>query len=514
MGNWSKISINLNTWVGNLLRIRFRAEMDGGVSMDTHDIAIDGVEVDYSQGVDLRLDSIDSPIAGPQLTCNSGAPVKVTVSNLGPADVGLGTPLPLSYSFTNSSGPPITVNETLMLSTPLLAGSTLSYTFSTPLSVAPTTTVALTASVTLPWDSNPSNDTLFGYQYTNAGAPLTTTFPAIETFDQINWNGSGFGTTEPPASCWINIAGENSSAIHDDWYFANGSVGVSSTGPTGDHTSGFGSYAYAKADAIAAPHTTTLISPAYDVTQLTNPTASFWIHSIRGFGVAAALHVDLLHGATNALLAADIIAPVGDLGTTDWTPIFASIDTATYGNVVRLQFRLEVPAGASLHDIAIDDLTIRSVEGQSAVIGSAEFDISGATDAFGFGVQTGIGGPFQSTLNSGAPMSLSIVGPTQAGCLLLSGPLNLGIRTYPGIGQLDLGIPPVLPSPQGVTIIVDGISGTSLLDLLFNTGPSGVLSLNLNVNIPPGNTFPLQAIVASGASGVITLTNAIVLTVQ
>jgi hypothetical protein len=61
-------------------------------------------------------------------------------------------------------------------------------------------------------------------------------------------------------------------------------------------------------------------------------------------------------------------------------------------------------------------------------------------------------------------------------------------------------------------VIVDGISGSSFLDLIFNTGSTGTLVLDINLNVPPGSTFPLQVIVESGGSGVITLSNAVVLT--
>lgn len=511
-GGWTGITVNLNSWIGSIFQVRFRAEMDGGVGMDTHDIAIDSVQVNLSQGIDLQLESIDSPAAGTQLTCSSGSPVSITIRNLGPATLSSGIGLPLSYTVDDGVNTPFTVSEVRQITTSIAAGASLSHTFSGPLSIAPLMTVTMSAAVSLQWDVNTANDTILGHQYTNGGAPSIATFPAIEDFDLTTWTGIGFGTNTPPASCWINVEGENGSTVHDDWYFASGSIGLSTTGPTGDHTSGYGSYAYAAVDNTVTPHTTTLISPSYDVTQLTKPVASFWVHSLNSAGVDARLHIDLLHGASNALLASDIIPPIGSLASNNWQPFFATIDTANVGSNIRIQFRFEAPFGASIHDIAIDDFMIRSALGQPAVAGVAEFDISGATDSYGFPVQALIGGPFHSSISSGALLHLTVVGAPHSGCILLSGPLNPGVRTYPGIGQLDLGIPPVFPSPQGVAVIVDGISGTSLLDLIFNTGSMGTLVLDINLNVPPGSTFPLQVIVENGGSGVITLSNAVVLT--
>lgn len=510
-GGWHEVTINLNSWIGGLVQIRFRAEMDGATGADLHDIAIDGISVDQSQGVDLTVASIDSPSAGVQTTCSSGSPVVITVLNLGPADLNTGTNLPISYSYDDGSGQAVTISETRQITSPISAGSTFTHAFSTPLTIAPLTAITMSATVSLPYDIDPLNDTLAGHQHTNAGAPAVAAFPFIEDFDLTNWNGTGFGTTSTPGTCWLNIQNENNAALHGDWYFASGSVGSPLTGPDGDHTSSFGGYAYAKVDATAVPHSTSLVSPAFDLSSLSRPVVSFWVHSLRSNGIAAQLHIDLLHGSSNALLQSNIINPIGDLGTTSYHPFFIAIDQATHGNNVRLQFRFEAPSGAALHDIAIDDFVVREVLGERATAGLAEFDISNATDAFGFPVDSWIGGPFQSLLPVGSPMHLTVVAPAWSGCLLLSGPLNPGIRQYPGIGQLDLGIPPVFPSPSGVTILIDGFSGGSLLDLLFNTGSTGTLTLDLNLNLPAGSNFPLQVAVANGGTGVLTLTNTVVL---
>jgi hypothetical protein len=98
--------------------------------------------------------------------------------------------------------------------------------------------------------------------------------------------------------------------------------------------------------------------------------------------------------------------------------------------------------------------------------------------------------------------------------ILLGGDLNVGVGGVAGVGQFDIGVPSGGVIPNGITVVANGGSGPlggGFWSSLFRTG-SGTMSLSFTYNVPVGLVYPLQAVVFTGHSSVIALSNAVVVT--
>jgi len=105
--------------------------------------------------------------AAPQAGCALGNSEIVTIRLF-----NYGSNLPAGFAFnvtyTVNAGAPVT--EGVVLSTTLLENSTFTYTFTTPANLVVPGAYTLGATVSLPGDINPTNDTYSGWIVTNAAA--------------------------------------------------------------------------------------------------------------------------------------------------------------------------------------------------------------------------------------------------------------------------------------------------------------------------------------------------------
>ena len=183
----------------------------------------------------------------------------------------------------------------------------------------------------------------------------TAIAPYFENFDLSFAEGTGndnAGSTIDP--CWTRnpVTGYH-------WGGGQGGTPTAGTGPTADHTSGFGNYVYAEASFTTPGVTAELETPNVDVTPLTLPELKFWYH-MNGANIGK-LRVDVFNG-TNWTAVDSIVGPQG----TAWLERRIVL-TAFVNQTIKVRFVSTTgTVPTQIGDIAIDDLSI--VEGPSCFV--------------------------------------------------------------------------------------------------------------------------------------------------
>ena len=163
---------------------------------------------------------------------------------------------------------------------------------------------------------------------------LTITAPYFENFEN-----AGF-----IPSCWNNDANDDF-----DWSFGQNTPS-GSTGPSGDHTTGSGYFAYTEASYPNNPNKEAdLLSPWINISGLSVPALHFWYH-MYGNSMGS-LHMDINDGSswTN-----DVFQISGNQGTI-WNDVYVNL--SSYGDSVQIRFR-GITGGNAYSDMAIDDFSI------------------------------------------------------------------------------------------------------------------------------------------------------------
>ena len=198
------------------------------------------------------------------------------------------------------------------------------------------------------------------YQFIVRGAPPipcvgvpNSVFPYSEDF-------SGFSPTAPLAliNNWENVTTDDL-----DWRVNSGTTGSFGTGPTGDHTTGTGNYLYLETSGGFTNDEAQLITPCYDLTNISNGEFSFWYHML-GPNMGQ-LRIDIY---ANNQWNLDVIPPfIGNQGA-NW--LNAVVDLSSYsGQVVKLRFR-GIRGTSFTSDIALDDIELFNFLGDDAVVDS------------------------------------------------------------------------------------------------------------------------------------------------
>lgn len=340
------------------------------------------------------------------------------------------------------------------------------------------------------------------YQPLTTGDGAVTRFPWREDFETPI-----FG--EAPRG-WHNVEGEAFDPPAD-WVFTNGSTPSNNTGPNGDHTTGSGRYAYVE-DSLSDNGRIALLSPTLDLSALTIPTLAFWVHSRNAVVNPATentLSVDVLVMPSGPFV--EDVLTVGHLGV-NWNE--QTVDLSPWTNErVRLRFRVDNDNGTFSHDIAIDDLRVFDPSPQ---FGQAPTTLAllnvdngwtvdpGALEANGLPVALGVPGPYVYSAAFGERFRVTIEGTPNQPILLWTGQLNIGSMTFPGSGQLDVGL-------AGFVAIIDGLSGAGLIPGFLTTDAAGRFTLSDPWTVPPGIQVPLQAAVITGGAVPFAISNAVVI---
>ncbi len=197
---WQEKTIDLSAYAGRpSIRLRFRGQT--GTSF-TSDMAIDDVEVFEPVAFDVNMVSVN---AGGGCGNSVNTPVIISYSNNGSDTMEVGDTVFVAFQINAN-----VVMDTVILTSNLLPGDTMSYTFSNGYAdLSGPSNVVINAWSNFMPDNNSGNDTV---TVTTIGIPIIATYPYFQDFEtgQNGWrifNGSAgtwaFGT---PAKTTINSA--------------------------------------------------------------------------------------------------------------------------------------------------------------------------------------------------------------------------------------------------------------------------------------------------------------------
>ncbi len=460
---------------------------------------------------DVELARISSP-AGAATDCSSltsSEVVKLSIRNSGVNAIAAGTLLTVSYK-VDSNAP---VFESIALTSPLVPGGILPYSFATQVDLSAVGNHTIAATVVYALDLNLSNNSL-SKPVSSGGQLRITSYPFAEDFVTIGANGN----TRPP----LGFVNERTDAvgINADWIFRNDATLTVGTGPVADHTTGVaGMGGYAHVDDNSSHAAINLRSPCFDLNGLANPSLSFYLYSYDSTGILNPnlISLDVISYPSGAMTT-DVFGPQGQTGPS-WT--LQNVDLSPFaGQVIQLIFRGETVSNAgNSHDVAIDDVAVFDLLptlGQAPQPGLAVLDLNAPRNANGVPLSFAANGPYFSSVSAGDILNFKMKGGAMQPIILFAGPLNPGVASFAGIGSIDVGGPidPLTGIPTFLTILADG---TTLggFNPFFVIAASGSTQVGFSVpNLPPGVLGTFQCAVYSSTTSGISLTNAVQVTVQ
>ena len=181
--------------------------------------------------------------------------------------------------------------------------------------------------------------------------------PYLEDFENgfnggiDNGQGHNIGATISP--CWTRTDTDTNYR----WGGRTGGTATGPTGPSGDHTTGFGSYVYTEASFSNGTPSATLTSPSIDLSALTTPEMTFWYHMwAQGNGTQGTLVWAVQDVAVGTWIDLDSIS--GNQGN-NWIEVVE--DLSAYANkTIQIRFTSTKSSGNNpqFGDIAIDDMSI------------------------------------------------------------------------------------------------------------------------------------------------------------
>lgn len=292
---------------------------------------------------DVSVAAINSP-GGTFISCGSlDVDVTIDLANPGLTDE---SNIPVSYRFNGGA----IVSETYV---PTLPGnSSVSYTFSTQVTLSSTGPNLLEVWTSLATDLATYNDTNTIDVNVIGGAGAT--MPIIEDFESEALCATSTdcgGTSCPLSGAWTNLTNGDGDDV--DWRVDEGGTTSTNTGPSVDATTGSttGNYIYLETSGTCNGQTAELISPCIDLTGAIAPQLSYSYHMYGGD--MGSLHVDIYDGTT---WINDFIPAVSGNQGDVWVP--ATVDLTSFvGNVIVIRMRGVTGTGFT-SDMALDDLIV------------------------------------------------------------------------------------------------------------------------------------------------------------
>ena len=330
---WMEAVIDLTSFVGDEIRVHFVGYRSPG-NQNRADITIDDVTIDNAP-----------PCSGiPSLQVTATTTTTGTVS--------------WSSSFTGS----FEINYGLWGGAPG-SGTTI------PVTTSPTIITGLNPGTTYFVSirrSCPSSSSFGSWSPVDTLTTQCATIiaPHTENFD-INWNpgpnannAGGYNGGSTIGACWTRTpasGGTTSATAVYHWGGSTGGTPTGNTGPSADHTSGFGNYALTEASYTPFEQIAYLISPAIDISGLPFPELRFWYH-MDGTTINS-LRIDF-QNVNGSWVSVDSL--VGAQGNS-WQERVISIPQS-YGPIMKVRFkaRKQNVNQSQSCDIAIDDFSISS----------------------------------------------------------------------------------------------------------------------------------------------------------
>jgi len=280
----------------------------------------------------------------------------------------------------------------------------------------------------------------------------TYTLPFIELFEEDGWEIQSY-ELEP---CW-------SSTIDDlgyGWSVEEFETNSQTTGPSGDHTTGFGKYVYAEASFGDGGSDADLISPQIDLGSASGPFVSFWYHMF-GTGIDG-LEVEVSNDDGSSWDPLDEIDGAQQGSTDDpWQQAIVSLSDYE-GETIRIRFTAKRGLDA-FADIAIDDVIVTD----SSLVDVSITELSSPASGCGLSsveevTITVLNSGYQ-TLNSGTLIGLEL---TVDAMVTANESLTLASNLAPGssvdytfAATVDLGTPGEYSVSVTAALAGDGVDG-------------------------------------------------------
>jgi MAM domain, meprin/A5/mu/Secretion system C-terminal sorting domain/Right handed beta helix region len=370
---WKTESFDISTIAANKNQVKIRfilRDANGGGASSYVGWFVDNIKVTVA--IDELIPPAITLVSYPHDTVYNAGPftVKADVTDASGVDS-------VKLTYTHNLNAPVTVQMTY------LSGN--SYTATIPSIVLDDSVCyyiyAVDSSIVRNTTIEPSSGCMkFYYKLSppppGCSSPISS-YPFFENFDS---SPSSF-----PSNWNLQTAGSTSFV----WQPNSGSTGTGNTGPTGDHTSGAGVYAYTESSYGTTGDSTILITPCMDIRTLAAPKLKFWYH-MYGSSMGT-LAVDIFYG--NGYIH-DVWTMTGDQGD-NWKE--AVVDLTPYKSITEIRFR--GLKGTSIYsDFAIDDILVYDPPSDDAGIASIDAPSSpGAT-----GVQN-----IEVSLENGGSQSLT-----------------------------------------------------------------------------------------------------------
>ncbi|MEM1321706.1 MAG: S8 family serine peptidase [Bacteroidota bacterium] len=304
----------------------------------------DGIGLmDCEVDIDVGLVKINSPATVTYQNCFDNAlPVSVNIKNTGSR---LRADFPVCYQLDGQA----VVCEQYDRTIP--SGITINYTFDCALAGMATGEHQLKIWTAMPEDEAVFNDTLV--QYLRVSDSELIQLPYFEYFEDFPFcpsNDQCIGSCAL-AKGWTNA--KNRQEDHIDWRVSKGPTPTYGTGPSTDQNtrSEEGQYLYLEGSGGCYGRQATLMSPCFDLSNVSNPVLSFWYHM---YGAdMGELRVHLFEGQE---WHSNIVLPIeGDQGNR-WQKALIDLSSLA-GKSVSIQFA-GTTGTSYLTDIAIDNVAL------------------------------------------------------------------------------------------------------------------------------------------------------------
>ncbi len=270
---WKEAFVNISQYAGKQINFRFRG-LDGTAGF-TGDMAVDDILIFEPIPQDAKVDSLNSPESGCDLTPNEL--VCVEIENFGTQDI---TAIKAGYSINN--GPPVYDSAVGIL---IIPGAKLTFCFNTQranLSAPGNYDFKIWTDLT--GDTNEENDTLF-----QTVVNETILFPDCDDFEGVT---DVVGEGGPDlldgkfSNNWVSNQGDYT------WEFG---ARPSNPGPANDHSpTGLGRYMVVDNANGQNGDMAVLTSPCYDLTTVAVANLEFWYHQYGS--VNNRMYIDVFDG--------------------------------------------------------------------------------------------------------------------------------------------------------------------------------------------------------------------------
>ena len=347
---WSEITVSLNDYLNDIVRIRFVGVRGPGVKSD---MAIDDVEFYEPTPTDIALRDVFNPENG-YTSYGNNEIVDLWVQSSGCLDA---TNIPVTWKreYTDLTGSVVTNTHTENITYKTLStGDSAYYSFTTGPDLSGYGTYKIWVYTGMPGDTINDNDTIGPINILHE-QPFTN-FPLVMDFDgagTVPGNNTPVNSGTHPYNDWTELPDPASASFA--FYVSEGFTPTVGSGPISDF-SGTGGYLTTEGNYGLAPTSATFVSPCLDLSGMTSPVLQYRLH-MYGADAGAAL-VQWIESGENSWSNPSSPITVKQVDEkSHWE--FHEVDlSAEAGNIIRLRLIAQKTGAGIAADIAFDEIHI------------------------------------------------------------------------------------------------------------------------------------------------------------